>query len=94
MKRKHKIKKNILRATIAVIFMFLMSMSVVSVFAKVVSLNQEKTILKRELTLIQEEKTYLEGELERLKDDEYIARYAREKYLFSKEGEYIIKIQK
>ena len=94
MKQKHRIKKNVLRAMISIIAMFFFSISVISVFAKVVSLNQEKTMLKQKLSLIQEEKTYLEGELERLRDDEYIARYAREKYLFSKEGEYIIKIQK
>ena len=32
------------------------------------------------------------SEIQRLQDEEYIARYAREKYLYSKNGELIIKI--
>ncbi len=34
----------------------------------------------------------LESEISKLQDPEYVAKYAREKYLFSKDGEIIIKI--
>lgn len=34
----------------------------------------------------------LKSEITKLQDPEYIARYAREKYLYSKKGELIIKI--
>lgn len=34
----------------------------------------------------------LKNEITKLQDPEYVARYAREKYLYSKEGEIIIKI--
>lgn len=71
-----------------------MSVSIVSALSKVVSLKQEKNILEHKLAEKQEEKAYLEIEMNRLEDEEYVARYAREKYLFSKKGEYIIKIQK
>ena len=40
-----------------------------------------------------EEEENLKSEITRLKDPEYIARYAREKYLYSKNGELIIKIE-
>jgi cell division protein DivIC len=40
--------------------------------------------------LSEEEK--LQSEIIKLQDPEYIARYAREKYLYSKDGEIIIKI--
>lgn len=75
-------------------FITVMIFSVASVFAKVVNLYQEKEELKEELSQAKENKKYLEKEVERLSDEEYIARFAREKYLFSKEGEFIIKIQK
>ena len=32
----------------------------------------------------------LEGQVVKLQDPEYVAKYAREKYLFTKDGEYII----
>lgn len=34
----------------------------------------------------------LKNEITKLQDPEYVARYAREKYLYSKDGEIIIKI--
>ena len=94
MKRRHKLKKKVVRIFVFSSLMFIMSISVFSVLAKVVSLKEEKKILNNQLTLKEEEKLYLESEMEKLKNEEYIARYAREKYLFSKEGEFIIKIQK
>ena len=39
-----------------------------------------------------EEEEKLKSEITKLQDPEYIARYAREKYLYSKYGELIIKI--
>ena len=39
-----------------------------------------------------EEKEVLETDVKKLQDPEYVAKYAREKYLYSKDGELIIKI--
>ncbi len=39
-----------------------------------------------------EEEQSLNSEVTKLHDDEYIARYAREKYMYSLPGEFIIKI--
>lgn len=41
--------------------------------------------------ILQEEED-LKNEITKLQDPEYVARYAREKYLYSKDGEIIIKI--
>jgi cell division protein DivIC len=41
--------------------------------------------------LKEEEK--LQSEIIKLQDPDYVARYAREKYLYSKDGEIIIKIE-
>lgn len=53
--------------------------------SKIESLNKDYNKL-----LSEEEK--LASEVTRLQDDEYIARYAKEKYLYSAEGETIIRI--
>ena len=50
--------------------------------------------IKEELTdkyneLLENEES-LEGEVVKLQDPEYVAKYAREKYLFTKDGELII----
>ena len=51
---------------------------------------------KKELEIVYkeylEEEELLRSEIEKLQDEEYIARYAREKYLYSKDGEIIFKI--
>ena len=38
------------------------------------------------------EKQVLETDVKKLQDPDYVAKYAREKYLYSKDGELIIKI--
>lgn len=39
-----------------------------------------------------EDETRLNAEITKLQDDEYLARYAKEKFMLSKEGETIIKM--
>jgi len=56
------------------------------------SLRQEEAKLQEELTHLQEEKANLKIEIQKLNDPEYVARYAKEKYLYSKDGEYVLKI--
>lgn len=53
---------------------------------------KEKQSLEEEYSKILEEEELLKSEISKLQDSEYVARYAREKYLYSKDGEIIIKI--
>ena len=54
------------------------------------SLSKEQQNLENNLVELQGEETNLNKELDKLKNDEYKARYAREYFLYSKEqGEYI-----
>ncbi len=53
---------------------------------------QEKKELEAKLVSLKEEEDELQLEADKLQDPDYIARYAREKYLYSKEGEFVIKI--
>ncbi len=54
------------------------------------NLSLEQQALQNDLTELQDDEVNLTKELSKLKNDEYKARYAREKFLYSKEnGEYI-----
>ena len=44
------------------------------------------------LVALKEKEVELENDVNKLKDPEYLARYAREKYFYSKDGEYVIRI--
>lgn len=53
---------------------------------------QEKKQLDEQLVELKDEEARLKLDALKLQDPDYIARYAREKYLYSKDGEFIIKI--
>ncbi|MBF4502286.1 septum formation initiator family protein [Savagea sp. SN6] len=52
----------------------------------------DKAELSVELEKVQEEQEQLKAELERLDDDEYIEKLARQQYLIGKEGEVIFSL--
>jgi cell division protein DivIC len=60
----------------------------------VVKLQKEKDNLTTSLKELQNKEKELSSEIVKLKDPDYVARYARENYLYSKDGEYIIKIDR
>lgn len=54
--------------------------------------HQEKKELKNQLLTLKEKEEELKVDASKLKDPDYIARYAREKYSYSKDGEIILRI--
>ena len=66
--------------------------NMVSYVSIIYSNVKEKKELEVKYQEILEEEDLLKSEISKLQDEEYIARYAREKYLYSKDGEIIIKI--
>lgn len=67
--------------------------TVYSTVSKYIKINNEikndKISYKNKLS----EEEELKSEINKLQDPEYVARYAREKYLYSKDDEIIIKIE-
>lgn len=59
---------------------------------KIFSNYQEKRELENKYTSLLEEEETLSSDIIKLQDPDYIARFAREKYLYSKNGEIIIRI--
>lgn len=60
---------------------------------QICTLKQEHATLVKEYKDLQKEAKELEIEIEELNNPEYLAKYARENYSYSKDGEYIIKIK-
>lgn len=62
-------------------------------WVEIIDKYQEKRELKTKLVSLKEKQDVLESDAKKLQDPDYIARYAREKYLYSKDGEIILNIQ-
>lgn len=69
-----------------------LSYSFFSNVQKMIEINKQKNELKEKLASLEEEEKVLNSDIKKLEDPDYVARYAREKYLYSKEGELIIRI--
>ena len=51
--------------------------------------QDEIAVLEKEKKAAEKEKKALENEISLLNDDDYVARYARENYVFTREGEQV-----
>lgn len=95
--RKSKISK---KAKLRILLFFIIFGSIIgslsySFFSnvnKIVSIKKEKKILSDRIAELTDEEAVLNSDIKKLEDPEYVARYAREKYLYSKDGELIIRI--
>lgn len=79
----------------SIICFIIICFCVVSSFENIISINEkhkEKKELTNRLNELKEDEQTLADDVEKLKNPEYAARYAREKYFYSKSGEKIIKI--
>lgn len=96
---KKKVSKNVKRrlTLLGPIFIGIFVICIITVFTyayKIESLNKEKANLNAKLTELKKNEKELSSEISKLKDPDYIAKYARENYYYTKDGEYVIKIEK
>ncbi len=76
--------------TFSVVIISYFIINTITMVFDIKSLSKEQQNLENNLVELQGEETNLNKELDKLKNDEYKARYAREYFLYSKEqGEYI-----
>lgn len=85
-------KRLVVFGTISVIiifyFIFLLGYYIYTIY----DLKKEQKSLSDNYTELKYNEKELRTEIEKLQDEDYIARYARENYSYSKDGEYILKI--
>ena len=90
---KKKLKRRIMILGVSsLIIIVTVSVTIGKYWITIFEKYNEKKQLEEELVSLQEKEKELQLDAKKLQDSEYIARYAREKYLFSKDGEFIIKI--
>lgn len=88
-------KRRLLTAGLFCVFLFLyFCFTVFSYTYKIISLKKEEKNLTLKLEQLNTDREYLLVEIEKLQDPDYIARYARETYYYTKDGEYVLKLDK
>ena len=93
---RRKVKKKARRLAtfglISIALIIFIIFTVGGVFFDIVDKYKEKKELENKLIALEEKKKELENDVKKLEDPEYLARYAREKYFYSKDGELILRI--
>lgn len=95
-KKKRKIKGSKIRMLILIpiscliigYFLYL----IISYPYSIIKLKKEQSVYEKQLLQLEIDEKNLKNEIEKLKDTDYLARYARENYQYSKDGEIILKI--
>lgn len=99
-KSKKKLKKTNKKVKIRIFLFFIFFGSVIgylsynffSNVSMIFDIKNEKKILTEKLVDLEKKENELNSDIKKLEDPEYVARYAREKYMYSKDGELIIRI--
>ena len=93
--KSNKVRKKrlVFFGLICLVVNFYVFYSVFNVLKQVYDKKKEKVELSTKLVNLQEEEEALKVQVNKLKDPDYIAKYAREKFFYSKTGEYIIRIE-
>lgn len=92
-----KVNKGAKRRLLCLFSIFILLISYVSYtsvtyWKQILANNRERKELEDKYNGLLSDKEILEEDVVKLQDPEYVAKYAREKYLYSKDGELIIKI--
>ena len=91
-KRTKKDKRRILLGTLVILIMICyLSFFIYRYWNQILSNNNEKKILEAKYEALLKEEDELNNEITKMQDSEYAAKYAREKYGYSKDNEVIIK---
>ena len=87
-KRKYRKLLGLVYLGISAIFIYTLCINAF----RVIDQQKELTRLEERKTELEKEKKALSQEVELLNDDNYVARYARDNYVFSKDGEEVVRL--
>lgn len=89
---KKRTRRILLLGFCSVAVIITMTFTIGKYWVDIIDKYNEKRELEKKLVELQEQEKALRLDADKLQDPDYVARYAREKYLYSKDGEFIIKI--
>ena len=93
-KRTKKDKRRVLLGLLVIsIMLSYLSVFVYNYWNQILTNDKEKTKLMNEYEALLKAEDELNSEITKMQDPEYIAKYAREKYGYSKNDEVIIKVE-
>ncbi len=93
MKKTKKEKKRLFVISAAIIFLIVsLVSSVASDWTKIMENKSKITSLNKKYDNLLSEEEKLVSEVTKLQDDDYVLRYAKEKFLYSEDGEVIIRM--
>ena len=88
-----KIKRKIVLITLVfAVIGYILLKSIFETTIQIYAKEKEKKEFNNMLTELKEKEEELNNTVTKLQNPDYVARYAREKYLYSKDGEIIIRI--
>ncbi len=87
-----KRKRTLLLGLLSIFVIFGVTFSIGKYWIEIFDKYQEKKELDEKLTSLKEKEEELQVDAKKLQNPDYVARYAREKYSYSKDGEYILQI--
>ena len=95
-KTKFSMKKTVKRVLVFGIFSLVVisfvGVTVFNIVTQIMDKYKEASELEKRMAILNEKEEDLNNEILKLQDKDYLARYAREKYFYSKNGELIIRI--
>ena len=89
---KKSVKRLLVFGLFSVCIIFFVVLTISNVISQIVDKYKEAERLEEEMVLLGDREEQLNSEIIKLQDKDYLARYAREKYFYSKDGELIIRI--
>ncbi|MBQ1495748.1 MAG: septum formation initiator family protein [Bacilli bacterium] len=92
MKRKKIKRKMLIIFIIYLVFGITLIDNVGKTMYQIYQKSKEKKEFENQLIELKDKEEELKATVTKLQDPDYVARYAREKYLYSKDGEIIIRI--
>lgn len=93
--KKRKVKKSVIKLVLRIVSIFVICyffITAVSYGVSIKTLSSKKIEYSDYLNELIENEEKLKNDIVRLNDKEYIARYAREHYLYTKDGEIALRI--
>lgn len=89
---KQSKRRLVILVPLSILAIFSCIFTIASMGYNLYTLQKEQKQLETNLRDMQKEADNLKTEITKLQDKDYVARYARENYLYTKDGEYVIKV--